>query len=83
MAKDTIVKDYTQMKKADLQAELKKRKVSFKKSDKRDDLIALLVATEKPKVKVTHKSEVTSNVVISIWGVVAIIAIIAILVKVL
>lgn len=78
-----MTKDYTQMTKLALQTILKKRKVAFKKSDKRDDLIALLVATEKPTVKVTHKSEVTSNVVVSIWGVVAVVAIIATLVKVL
>lgn len=76
-------KDYTQMTKLELQTLLKKRKIAFKKSDKRDDLIALVVATEKPTVKVVS-TEVNNavNVVFSIWGIVAIIALIAILIKI-
>lgn len=81
MAKNFIVKDYTQMKKADLQAELKKRKVSFKKSDKRDDLIAMLVATERPQVDTTSDGLLDVAIVVGIICI--ILATVTLLIKVL
>lgn len=74
-----ITKDYTSMLKPTLQKELKKRGIAFKKSDKRDDLIAMLVATERPQVDTGD----ISNVVITIWAFVAILGMIALLIKVL
>lgn len=68
MAKNSIVKDYTQMKKAELQAELKKRKVSFKKSDKRDDLIAMLVATERPEVDTSKDKALNIAIILGLFA---------------
>lgn len=78
-----MIKDYTSMSKAELQTLLKKRKVVFKKSDKRDDLIAMAVATEAPKVVVKRKGDSVIDISILAWLCISAIAIVGIAISVI
>jgi len=74
-------KDYTQITKAELQSILKKKKIAFKKSDRRDDLIARIVVDEAP---ISDKVESPLlNKIVSFFGIVFVALIITILIKVL
>jgi len=69
------------MKKAELQAILKKKKIAFKKTDRRDDLIARIVVDEAP---ISDKVESPLlNKIVSFFGIVFVALIITILIKVL